>query len=210
TVTWHEYVALYIKFHNMSALNIPDLNNINNILDMSEPSLRRELMNIQYRWIQVDDAGDNKLNAEEFLEFRHPEVFGRLYKYMVDDMMSQLDRNGDTKIDENEFSFLPPSILVDGSNSVWENRNKKWVEEQKEEFREMDLDKDGFLITDELSQAFNPLNRVHIGMQVKKLFSHVDDSPKDDVLSLEEVQTHADVFTNMNILETEKILHNDE
>ncbi|CAF2067704.1 unnamed protein product [Rotaria magnacalcarata] len=210
TVTWHEYVALYIKFHNMSALNIPDLNNINNILDMSEPSLRRELMNIQYRWIQVDDAGDNKLNAEEFLEFRHPEVFGRLYKYMVDDMMSQLDRNGDKKIDENEFSFLPPSILVDGSNSVWENRNKKWVEEQKEEFREMDLDKDGFLITDELSQAFNPLNRVHIGMQVKKLFSHVDDSPKDDVLSLEEVQTHADVFTNMNILETEKILHNDE
>ncbi|CAF3430513.1 unnamed protein product [Rotaria socialis] len=201
-VMWHEYVALYIKFHNMSALNIQDLNNINNILDMAEPSLHRELVNIHYRWIQVDDDGDNKLNAEEFLEFRHPEVFGRLYKYMVEDLMALLDRNGDKKIGKNEFFFVSHK-----GDSAWENMNRKWIEEQKEEFREMDLDKDDFLTADELSQAFNPLNRVHIGMQVKKLFSLVDDSPKDDVLSLEEIKTHVDVFTNINILDTEKVLH---
>ncbi|CAF3135720.1 unnamed protein product [Rotaria socialis] len=206
-VMWHEYVALYIKFHNMSALNIQDLNNINNILDMAEPSLHRELVNIHYRWIQVDDDGDNKLNAEEFLEFRHPEVFGRLYKYMVEDLMALLDRNGDKKIGKNEFFFVSPNILLDKGDSAWENMNRKWIEEQKEEFREMDLDKDDFLTADELSQAFNPLNRVHIGMQVKKLFSLVDDSPKDDVLSLEEIKTHVDVFTNINILDTEKVLH---
>ncbi|CAF3347997.1 unnamed protein product [Rotaria socialis] len=206
-VMWHEYVALYIKFHNMSALNIQDLNNINNILDMAEPSLHRELVNIHYRWIQVDDDGDNKLNAEEFLEFRHPEVFGRLYKYMVEDLMALLDRNGDKKIGKNEFFFVSPHILLDKGDSAWENMNRKWIEEQKEEFREMDLDKDDFLTADELSQAFNPLNRVHIGMQVKKLFSLVDDSPKDDVLSLEEIKTHVDVFTNINILDTEKVLH---
>ncbi|CAM4878694.1 unnamed protein product [Rotaria socialis] len=201
-VMWHEYVALYIKFHNMIALNIQDLNNINNILDMAEPSLHRELVNIHYRWIQVDDDGDNKLNAEEFLEFRHPEVFGRLYKYMVEDLMALLDRNGDKKIGKNEFFFVSHK-----GDSAWENMNRKWIEEQKEEFREMDLDKDDFLTADELSQAFNPLNRVHIGMQVKKLFSLVDDSPKDDVLSLEEIKTHVDVFTNINILDTEKVLH---
>ncbi|CAM4878698.1 unnamed protein product [Rotaria socialis] len=206
-VMWHEYVALYIKFHNMIALNIQDLNNINNILDMAEPSLHRELVNIHYRWIQVDDDGDNKLNAEEFLEFRHPEVFGRLYKYMVEDLMALLDRNGDKKIGKNEFFFVSPNILLDKGDSAWENMNRKWIEEQKEEFREMDLDKDDFLTADELSQAFNPLNRVHIGMQVKKLFSLVDDSPKDDVLSLEEIKTHVDVFTNINILDTEKVLH---
>jgi hypothetical protein len=42
---------------------------------------------------------------------------------------------------------------------------------------------------------------------VKRLFSAVDDNPKDDYLSLEEIQNHADVFTDMQFLDAGRALH---
>lgn len=53
------------------------------------------------------------------------------------------------------------------------------------------------------------MNRVHIDNQIKKLFGLVDDSPADQSLSLEEIQKHADVFTDMHILDTDKALHDE-
>jgi hypothetical protein len=53
------------------------------------------------------------------------------------------------------------------------------------------------------------MNRVHINNQIKKLFSKVDDAPSDNVLTLNEIQKHADVFTDMRILDTEKALHDE-
>jgi hypothetical protein len=51
------------------------------------------------------------------------------------------------------------------------------------------------------------MNRVHINNQIKKLFTKVDDSPADDFLSLNEIQKHADVFTDMRILDAGNALH---
>jgi len=51
------------------------------------------------------------------------------------------------------------------------------------------------------------MNRAHISKQIKKLFLKVDDSPKDESLSLNEIQKHADIFTDMRILDAERVLH---
>ena len=51
------------------------------------------------------------------------------------------------------------------------------------------------------------MNRAHINKQIKQLFSKVDDSPKDDSLSLKEIQNHADIFTDMRLLDAERALH---
>lgn len=53
------------------------------------------------------------------------------------------------------------------------------------------------------------MNRGHINIQINKLFSKVDDSPKDNYLSLLEIIKHADVFTDMRFLDTAKNLHED-
>ena len=45
--------------------------------------------------------------------------------------------------------------------------------------------------------------------KIKKLFEKVDDSPSDGVLTLDEIKKHADVFTDMRILDTEKALHDE-
>jgi hypothetical protein len=39
------------------------------------------------------------------------------------------------------------------------------------------------------------------------LFSAVDDSPKDNSLSLDEIQKHANIFADMRLLDAEKGLH---
>jgi hypothetical protein len=54
------------------------------------------------------------------------------------------------------------------------------------------------------------MNRKHIHIQLNRLFSKVDDSPKDDYLSLSEIKNHADVFTDMRFLDTAKALHDEE
>ena len=53
------------------------------------------------------------------------------------------------------------------------------------------------------------MNRVHIKNQINKLYEKVDDSPLDSFLSLNELQKHADAFTDMRILDTEKALHDE-
>ncbi|CAF3821286.1 unnamed protein product [Rotaria sordida] len=208
-ITWHEYITLYIKFHNVSAYNNTDFHDTNFILESTDLDLRREVYKIRFRWTQADNDGDSELNMDEFLEFRHPEILGRSYKYMVEDTLVQMDRNEDNKISEDEFSFLPQTIVEDQNKKEWAEADKQWLEEQKREFHEMDENGDGFLTKDELLQAYNPMNRVHIDMQIKKLFSKVDDSPKDNSLSLREIKKHANIFTNMNMLDADGVLHDE-
>ena len=105
--------------------------------------------------------------------------------------------------------------------------DKKWLQEQKDEFLEIDENHDGMLSKEELmvnlsfqsshlvffsssiQKAFDPRNRLHINTEIKKLFAKVDTSPQDEKLSLQEIQQHADVFTDMRILDTERALHDE-
>ena len=43
------------------------------------------------------------------------------------------------------------SVLEDTGNKEWVEMDKRWLNEQKEEFREMDEDHDGLLTKDELT-----------------------------------------------------------
>jgi hypothetical protein len=52
--------------------------------------VQRELLKIRFRWTDTDNAGDNELDIDEFLAFRHPEIAGRSYKYIVEDIISQM------------------------------------------------------------------------------------------------------------------------
>ncbi|CAF4038002.1 unnamed protein product [Rotaria sp. Silwood2] len=208
-VTWHEYFALYVKFHKMNSTSVKESDTFDFIQGPFDNNFQRELVKIRFRWTEADVGGDNELDIDEFLAFRHPEIAGHSYKHIVDDLILQMDRNNDQKLNETEFAFLPSSILEDGGNKEWVEMDKRWLEEQKREFHEMDENKDGVLTKDELLKAYDPMNRVHISNQIKKLYEKVDDSPSDNVLTLNEIQKHADVFTDMRILDTEKALHDE-
>ena len=52
--------------------------------------VQQELLKIRYRWIDTDGGNDNELDIDEFLAFRHPEIASRTYKYIVDDIITQM------------------------------------------------------------------------------------------------------------------------
>lgn len=52
--------------------------------------VQRELVKIRFRWTEADVGGDNELDIDEFLAFRHPEIAGSSYKHIVDDLMLQM------------------------------------------------------------------------------------------------------------------------
>jgi hypothetical protein len=64
--------------------------------------VQRELLKIRYRWTDTDHGGDNQLDIDEFLAFRHPEIAGRSYKYVVDDIIEQM---GLFSFDEKKIHF---------------------------------------------------------------------------------------------------------
>jgi hypothetical protein len=48
------------------------------------------LVKIRFRWTEADVGGDNELDIDEFLAFRHPEIAGHTYKHIVDDIILQM------------------------------------------------------------------------------------------------------------------------
>ena len=58
--------------------------------------LMEEILSEDYeRWRKADENKDLKLNKEEFLSFQHPEHNEKSIKGMAEDLMSQMDDNGD-------------------------------------------------------------------------------------------------------------------
>ena len=64
--------------------------------------------------------------------------------------MSQFNRECST----GNISFSA-SVLEDGGNKEWVEMDKRWLEEQRNEFREMDENHDGILTKDELLVSRN-------------------------------------------------------
>lgn len=52
--------------------------------------VQQELLKIRYRWTDTDGGNDNQLDIDEFLAFRHPEMASRTYRFIVDDIITQL------------------------------------------------------------------------------------------------------------------------
>lgn len=52
--------------------------------------VKEELNRIRHRWVKSDSDGDNELNTDEFLGFRHPELFDRSYQIAVQYTLEEL------------------------------------------------------------------------------------------------------------------------
>ena len=57
-------------------------------------------MKIRFRWIETDGGNDNELDIDEFLAFRHPEIASRTYKYIVDDIITQMGSSYFSSLDK--------------------------------------------------------------------------------------------------------------
>lgn len=159
----------------------------------------------------ADDDKDGKMNSDEYVNFQHPEETKHMEELAVDEILEDVDQDGDGwGINSDEqicpisfffselpfnhpfiFSFITVNEFI-GHYGDAENA-PHWVEREREEFaRQFDKNKDGKLNRDEVRDWALPQRGESLD-EAKHLIDGADDNA-DGVLSVEEILVHWEFF----------------
>ncbi|XP_012892291.1 PREDICTED: 45 kDa calcium-binding protein-like [Dipodomys ordii] len=112
-------------------------------------SAQEVLENLKDRWYQADNPpADLLLTEEEFLSFLHPEHSRGMLKFMVKEIIRDLDQDGDKQLSLPEFISLPVGTV---ENQQGQDIDDNWVKDRKKEFEELiDSNHDSIVTMEEL------------------------------------------------------------
>ncbi|XP_061740071.1 calumenin-like isoform X2 [Nerophis ophidion] len=132
------------------------------------------------RFKMADKDGDGIATREEFTAFLHPEEFDYMKDLVVQETIEDIDKNGDGKIDLNEYigDIYTPE---DGESEP------EWVQTEKKHFTEMrDANKDGYMDSNEVAHWILPGEVDHADNEATHLIQETDTN-KDGLLTLSEM-----------------------
>jgi len=158
--------------------------------DFEEQRLTKDQMiSRDKRRFEAADLDQNgSLDEKEFGSFLHPEDHDHMRAIVVSETLEDLDKNGDGKIDQNEY--ISDMYHPDGD----EEEEPVWLKIEIEHFRTIrDKDGDGFLNHDEVQNWLLPVEYDHIEAEAQHLVSECD-TDDDAKLSYDEVLKKYDIF----------------
>lgn len=137
------------------------------------------------RFKSADRDGDGVATREEFTAFLHPEEFDHMRAIVIQETMEDIDKNGDGKIDLQEY-------IGDMFSSENGENEPDWVTTEKKHFSEFrDMNKDGFLDAGEVSHWILPGEVDHADNEARHLI-HETDKDNDGRLSISEIMDKMD------------------
>ncbi|XP_032376697.1 LOW QUALITY PROTEIN: 45 kDa calcium-binding protein [Etheostoma spectabile] len=96
-VTWDEYRVKFLASKGFNEKEIAEKIKNNQDLKLDEET-QEVLESLKDRWFQADNPpADQLLNEQEFLSFLHPEHSRGMLKYMVKEIVRDLDQDGDKR-----------------------------------------------------------------------------------------------------------------
>ncbi|XP_067144509.1 45 kDa calcium-binding protein [Centruroides vittatus] len=153
-------------------------------------------------WSEAANSDPDALNIDEFLTFRHPEHSHVSLLNMVNDIINNLDSDGDELLTEEEFMSMP----MEETSKMSE---KEWKRQRLKEFREViDINHDGKVNRQELLMYNDPENPVLAKREARELIA-LADLDKDGKLSIEEILSKKDVFMGSKMIDTAKSFHDE-
>lgn len=198
-VSWEEYHVNFMiekGFDDKYAGNHPE---DHKTLDRD---LKEKILLDKAMWFEAANSDPDALNIDEFLTFRHPEHSHVSLLKMVNDIISNLDENGDEQLSKDEFAQLGPDEMK-------HTAKEEWKKERIQEFEQnIDLNGDGQASRQELLMYNDPENPVHARSEARELVLEAD-SDGDHQLSLEEVLAKKDVFLGSKMVNTAKNIHDE-
>ncbi|KAM4635818.1 reticulocalbin-3 isoform 2-T2 [Polymixia lowei] len=148
---------------------------------------RAMLIRDERRFKTADRDGDGIATRDEFTAFLHPEEFDHMKGVVVHETMGDIDKNGDGKVDIDEYigdMFTPQ----DGESEP------EWVLTERKHFREFrDTNKDGYLDDGEVAHWILPGEIDHADNEAKHLI-HETDTNKDDKITKKEILANWNMF----------------
>ncbi|XP_029975248.1 45 kDa calcium-binding protein [Salarias fasciatus] len=203
-VTWDEYKVKFLASKGLNEKEIAEKMKKNEDLKLDEET-QEVLESLKDRWFQADNPpADQLLNEEEFLSFLHPEHSRGMLKYMVKEIVRDLDQDGDKKLTLSEFISLPVGTV---ENQQAQDIDDDWVRERKKEFQEViDADADGIVTMEELEEYMDPMNE-HNALNEARQMIAVADENQNRSLELDEILKYSEYFTGSKLMDYARNVH---
>ncbi|KAK5884282.1 hypothetical protein CesoFtcFv8_018120 [Champsocephalus esox] len=153
---------------------------------------RSMLKRDERRFKTADRDGDGMATREEFTAFLHPEEFDYMKDLVVQETVDDIDKNGDGKIDINEY--IGDMFSPENGES-----EPDWVQTEKENFHEFrDTNKDGYLHNDEVAHWVLPGDVDHADNEAKHLIQETD-TDKDQKITKKEILANWNMFVGSQV-----------
>ncbi|MED6279050.1 45 kDa calcium-binding protein [Characodon lateralis] len=203
-VTWNEYKVKFLASKGFDEMEIADKIKKNEELKLDEDT-QEVLESLKDRWFQADNPpADQQLDEEEFLSFLHPEHSKGMLRYMVKEIVRDLDQDSDWKLTLSEFISLPVGTV---ENQQGQDIDDDWVKERKKEFEDViDSNHDGIVTMNELEEYMDPMNE-HNALNEAKQMIAVADENQNHRLELEEILRYSEYFTGSKLMDYARNVH---
>ncbi|XP_072304926.1 45 kDa calcium-binding protein [Eucyclogobius newberryi] len=203
-VTWDEYRVKFLASKGFNEKEVAE--KIKNGQDLKlDEDTQEVLESLKDRWFQADNPPpDQLLNEDEFLSFLHPEHSRGMLKYMVKEIVRDLDQDGDKKLTLSEFISLPMGTV---ENQQAQDIDDDWVRERKKEFEDViDGNHDGIVTMEELEEYMDPMNE-HNALNEAKQMIAVADENENHSLELDEILKYSEYFTGSKLMDYARNVH---
>ncbi|XP_043919009.1 45 kDa calcium-binding protein [Protopterus annectens] len=203
-VSWDEYKIKFLASKGFDEKEVAQKIKNNEDLKIDEET-QEVLDNLKDRWFQADSPpADQLLDEDEFLSFLHPEHSRGMLKFMVKEIVRDLDQDGDKKLTLAEFISLPVGTVEDQQGH---DIDDDWVKDRKKEFQEViDENHDGIVTMEELEEYMDPMNE-HNALNEAKQMIAVADENQNHQLELDEILKYSEYFTGSKLMDYARNVH---
>lgn len=203
-VSWDEYKVKFLASKGHDEREVAEKMKNHEELKVDEET-QEVLENLKDRWYQADNPpSDMLLTEDEFLSFLHPEHSRGMLKFMVKEIMRDLDQDGDKLLSLSEFISLPVGTV---ENQQGQDMDDHWVRDRKREFEELiDADHNGIVTTEELENYMDPMNEYSALNEAKQMIAIADEN-QNQHLEPEEVLKYSEFFTGSKLVDYARNVH---
>ncbi|XP_062363648.1 45 kDa calcium-binding protein [Cinclus cinclus] len=203
-VSWDEYKMKFLASRGFDEKEIAEKIKNKEELKIDEET-QEVLDNLKDRWYQADNPPpDLLLSEQEFLSFLHPEHSRGMLHFMVQEIVRDLDQDGDKKLTLSEFISLPVGTV---ENQRAQDVDDDWVRDRRKEFQEViDANRDGIVTMAELEEYMDPMNE-HNALNEARQMIAVADENQNQHLELEEILKYSEYFTGSKLMDYARNVH---
>ncbi|KAG8505508.1 45 kDa calcium-binding protein [Galemys pyrenaicus] len=203
-VSWDEYKVKFLASKGHNEKEVAEKIKNHEELKVDEET-QEVLENLKDRWYQADNPpSDLLLTEDEFLSFLHPEHSRGMLKFMVKEIVRDLDQDGDKRLSLSEFISLPVGTV---ENQQGQDVDDSWVKERKREFEDLiDADHDGIVTMEELEEYMDPMNEYSALNEAKQMIAIADEN-QNQHLEPEEVLKYSEFFTGSKLVDYARNVH---
>lgn len=189
----------YVK----NIFGIDDVENMDSRLDDNYElqDFNRQFHREHARWAAADTNSDGKLDKKEYELFYNPSLEEEFISVALAEAIPRVDVNDDGKIDQAEY--------MNDFKTPWTG-NDEWIQNEKETFQDLDLDKSGYIDTDIEKELWLLVDNGEISIDEADHLINVSDKDDDDKLSYEEVKDAMQDFIDSDATEYGFQLRHDE